>query len=101
MAMGQRRRVSVEPEVLEQLRTSATAGGAISTPEDGLPAKVVGPPVVVLAYEVAQRLDVEARDTLPPGLVAIEVAKGSEVSMGDLDVLASKLDRDLLVRRPR
>jgi hypothetical protein len=102
MEMDQSRRVLVEPEVVEQLRSHASAQGSGSPPEDRLPPKSGGTTVVVLAYLAyrdAQLLD--DGNALPKGLIGIDLPEGADASMDDLDHLAAKLDRDLLVRRQR
>ena len=102
MAKSEPPRVFIELQLMDQILPSGDARADQPPPVPLEPKTPIGPPIRVLSF--ADMSDFEAewvvtlRD-LPAGPVTIETLPGAELSMADLNHLASELDRDLIVRR--
>ena len=102
MAKNEPPRVFIESKLMDQILPSGDARADQPPPVPLEPKTHIGPPIRVLSFADMNDLEAEwvvtLRD-LPAGPVAIEALPGAELSMADLNHLASELERDLIVRR--
>jgi hypothetical protein len=102
MATNEPPRVFIESELLGQVMASDEDRDAERPAIVLKPKTPIGPPIRVLSFADMNNLEAEwivTLSDLPAGPVAIEALPSAELSMSDLNDLATALDRDLIVRR--